>query len=80
MLTSFGMFWGAEGAGARWPGADAALLVVVPAVALFAVVLVALLRRTARHAPIVGASSWENPSHEPANPGVSRVLVRLHRG
>ena len=23
MLTSFGMFWGAEGAGASWPGGDA---------------------------------------------------------
>ena len=26
MLTRFGMFWGAEGAGAHWPGSDAALL------------------------------------------------------
>ncbi|MDT5105934.1 MAG: hypothetical protein QOI25_3447 [Mycobacterium sp.] len=47
MLTSFGIFWGAEGAGATWPGADAALLVLVPAVALFAVALVAVRRRTA---------------------------------
>src|ERR1700722_1889623 len=45
MLTSFGIFWGAEGAGAQWPGADVALLVVIPAVALFALALVALLRR-----------------------------------
>jgi uncharacterized membrane protein len=44
MLTSFGMFWGAEGAGAVWPGADAALLVLVPAVAVLALVLVVLLR------------------------------------
>jgi uncharacterized membrane protein len=46
MLTSFGIFWGAEGAGAQWPGADAALLVLVPAVAVFALALVAFLRRT----------------------------------
>ncbi len=44
MLTSFGMFWGAEGAGAHWPGSDAALLAVVPAVAVFAVALSAGLR------------------------------------
>ncbi len=44
MLTSFGMFWGTEGAGASWPGSDAALLVIVPAVALFAIGLVRLLR------------------------------------
>jgi uncharacterized membrane protein len=48
MLTAFGIFWGAEGAGAVWPGADAALLVVVPAVALFALALIGLLRRVAR--------------------------------
>jgi uncharacterized membrane protein len=34
MLTSFGTFWGAEGAGISWPGNDAALLVLVPVVAL----------------------------------------------
>jgi uncharacterized membrane protein len=36
MLTSFGTFWGAEGAGVSWPGSDAALLVIVPVVALMA--------------------------------------------
>jgi uncharacterized membrane protein len=34
MLTSFGTFWGAEGAGVAWPGNDAALLVLVPVIAL----------------------------------------------
>ena len=47
MLTAFGTFWGAEGAGARWPGSDAALLVLAPAIAVFALGLVALLRRVA---------------------------------
>jgi len=56
MLTSFGVFWGAEGAGARWPGADAALLVVIPAVALFALVLVGLLRRTLGAGPTAADS------------------------
>lgn len=48
MLTAFGMFWGAEGAGAHWPGDDGALLVLVPAIAVFALVLVAVLRGGAR--------------------------------
>lgn len=45
MLTSFGMFWGAEGAGAHWPGADASLLVIIPAVAVFALILVMAFRQ-----------------------------------
>jgi uncharacterized membrane protein len=45
MLTSFGMFWSVEGAHGDWPGTDAALLVIMPAVALYALGCVALLRR-----------------------------------
>jgi uncharacterized membrane protein len=45
MLTSFGMFWGAEGAGVSWPGNDAALLAIVPATALAGLGYTALLRR-----------------------------------
>ena len=62
MLTSFGMFWGAEGAGADWPGSDAALLAIVPVVAVFAGVLTIGLRRKARaarpvaHSEIVGSA------------------------
>jgi uncharacterized membrane protein len=44
MLTSFGIFWGAEGAGVSWPGQDAALLVLVPVVALVALCYTVLLR------------------------------------
>jgi uncharacterized membrane protein len=51
MLTAFGTFWGAEGAGAHWPGSDTALLVLVPAVAAFALLLVAALRRLPSAAP-----------------------------
>jgi uncharacterized membrane protein len=47
MLTAFGLFWSAEGAGAHWPGQDAALLVIIPAVAIYALVLVAVFRRPA---------------------------------
>lgn len=54
MLTSFGVFWGAEGAGGQWPGADAALLVLVPVMTLFALALVVLLRSIAAQ-PITGS-------------------------
>lgn len=57
MLTSFGMFWGAEGAGADWPGNDASLLGVVPAVAVFALVLVAVLRRSGSGRPATTPAS-----------------------
>jgi uncharacterized membrane protein len=46
MLSSFGMFWGTEGAGASWPGSDAALLAIVPAVALCSVAMAMAMRRT----------------------------------
>jgi uncharacterized membrane protein len=48
MLTSFGTFWGGEGAGANWPGSDAALLVLLAAYAAIAFALVSWLR--SRHA------------------------------
>jgi uncharacterized membrane protein len=48
MLTSFGTFWGAEGAGVSWPGQDAALLVLVPVVALVSLGYTVLLRRRRR--------------------------------
>ena len=45
MLTSFGTFWGAEGAGVSWPGNDAALLAIVPGTALVGLGFAAMLRR-----------------------------------
>jgi len=60
MLTSFGIFWGAEGAGVSWPGQDAALLVLVPVVALVALCYTLLLR------PRRGRS--------PAEPATERVV------
>jgi uncharacterized membrane protein len=45
MLASFGLFWGVEGAHGQWPGGEAALLAIIPAIAALAVGLVALLRR-----------------------------------
>jgi uncharacterized membrane protein len=48
MLTTFGIFWSAEGAGAHWPGSDASLLGVLGFVVLSSVLLVRLLRRERR--------------------------------
>ena len=57
MLTSFGMFWGGEGAGAHWPGGDAALLALIPGTLLLAGLLVAALRRvSAAASPNAGAA------------------------
>jgi uncharacterized membrane protein len=47
LLTSFGTFWGAEGAGAVWPGGDAALPVLVLVIAAAALAIVGELRRRA---------------------------------
>lgn len=44
MLVSFGVFWGAEGLGVAWPGADAALLVLVPLIGLSALGSARVLR------------------------------------
>jgi uncharacterized membrane protein len=45
LLTSFGVFWGGEGAGVEWPGSDAAILAVVAFVALFSLALTRAARR-----------------------------------
>ena len=45
MLTTFGIFWSTEGAGAAWPGSDAALVGVLAFVVASSAALVALLRR-----------------------------------
>jgi uncharacterized membrane protein len=45
LLTSFGTFWGAEGAGVEWPGGDVAILGVIGFVLASSFVLTWLLRR-----------------------------------
>jgi uncharacterized membrane protein len=45
MLTSFGIFWGAEGAGIHWPGSDAALLGVIILIAGMSLLQVTVLGR-----------------------------------
>jgi uncharacterized membrane protein len=61
MLTSFGCFWGAEGAGAHWPGQDAALLGVLAFVVAVSLGTVRLLRsvrdRRAAETPVRTANA-----------------------
>jgi uncharacterized membrane protein len=45
MLTAYGMFWSVEGAGSSWPGGDAALLAIIPAVLATGLGLTWALRR-----------------------------------
>ncbi|GAC1575371.1 MAG: hypothetical protein NVS3B18_09070 [Candidatus Dormibacteria bacterium] len=55
LLTSFGTFWGAEGAGVVWPGGDAALLLIVPLILVVSLALVTSIRRTSAPGSSVAA-------------------------
>jgi uncharacterized membrane protein len=75
MLSSFGMFWAAEGAGATWPGSDAALLVIVPLVGLCSVAFVAVLRNA--NVPAVGASARSAVAVDTAHPSSQPSAARM---
>lgn len=70
MLTSFGTFWGAEGAGVHWPGNDASLLGLIPAFALVSLAYTALLRRGGTSA----ADSGTAPAGAPAAASASAAV------
>jgi uncharacterized membrane protein len=57
MLSSFGLFWCAEGLGVSWPGGDAALLAIVPCVLALALASVALLRRPGQTAAVAAGET-----------------------
>ncbi|MCW3032165.1 MAG: hypothetical protein QOK19_2215 [Solirubrobacteraceae bacterium] len=46
LLSAFGIFWFAEGAGVSWPGGEAILLALIAAVLACSLLAVQLLRRT----------------------------------
>ena len=54
MLTSFGIFWGAEGAGADWPGGEASLAPLVAVVLLAALAMVAEVRGRVSRPTVTG--------------------------
>jgi uncharacterized membrane protein len=57
MLTTFGTFWSAEGAGVNWPGGDAAILGVLAFLTVCSLGLVRLLRR--RHVAVIATAAVE---------------------
>lgn len=78
MLTAFGMFWGAEGAGVRWPGSDAALLVLIPAIGIYALALVGVFRHRSADAdpvPTAAVTGPGEPCHDQQASRVRCVLV-----
>jgi len=50
LLTTFGTFWGAEGAGARWPASDASILVLLAILWVISLGVVWLIRSNQRPA------------------------------
>jgi len=52
LLTSFGAFWSVEGAGASWPGGEAALPVLVLAIGASSLAMVGDLRRLRQPTPV----------------------------
>jgi len=73
LLTSFGIFWGAEGAGAEWPHKDLSLLVIIPFVILLSFGLIEFLKvRKAKNLPVrkLNLPTFSEPSKE------SPLLIR----
>lgn len=58
MLTTFGTFWGGEGAGIKWPGSDASILGLLALYAVTMTVTIGVLRAAqARAASLKAAAS-----------------------
>jgi uncharacterized membrane protein len=73
LLTSFGIFWGAEGAGAEWPHQDLSLIAIIPFVLLVSFGLIELLKvRKAKNLPVrkLNLPTFSEPSKD------SSVIIR----
>jgi uncharacterized membrane protein len=55
LLTTFGTFWGAEGAGVDWPGGDGAILAILAFLILLSLVLASVLRQQRQRASTTAA-------------------------
>ena len=72
LLSSFGTFWGAEGAGAHWPANDGSLLWLIPVILALALVLTRILRTVPKAAPA--------PAAPAAAPAPSGALTAVRAG
>ena len=73
LLTSFGIFWGAEGAGAEWPHQDLSLVAIIPFVLLLSFGLIEILKiRKSKNLPIrkLNLPTFSEPSKD------SSVIIR----
>lgn len=61
LLTTFGVFWGGEGVGVEWPGADGALLAIVAFNTLLSVTLVRWLSHYRGRLTVVSAATRSYP-------------------
>ncbi|HST54349.1 MAG TPA: hypothetical protein VLJ42_00440 [Solirubrobacteraceae bacterium] len=77
MLTAFGVFWSTEGAGASWPGDDAALLVLIPATLIAGLGIAWVLREraAARYEP---SPALHEPPPAPVAPLLDAPAPRRH--
>ncbi len=55
LLTTFGTFWGAEGAGVDWPGGDVAILAILAFLTMVSVGLTSMLRQRRQRTPAPAA-------------------------
>ena len=64
LLVTFGSFWAAEGLGAKWPGEDLSILVLLGIYFLFSLACLHVLRRTGR-CPLENDSTAHSAESQP---------------
>jgi uncharacterized membrane protein len=80
LLTTFGIFWGAEGAGAKWPASDASILVLLAVLLVISFGVVQLLKRDQQSARLAATpASGRRRGCRPRADG-SACAGHLHRG
>ena len=77
MLTSFGTFWAAEGAGAVWPGADFAILVLIVLYVSVAYLLIRTLSARKQNRKVVESVA---PAAEPSEIEEIEIIQGKNRG